>query len=802
MSAEEQSTTPVAARSVRALCWIGLIGIAAIAVMRCAIFFAPQLVFDVDPVIDATPVGGSGPAGSLILDALLMLAGGVALLGVALERRGIDWRLLVLALLPVPIALWHGWDDLDRLWRGMTWCSAAIAACAAAHLAIDGKRRLVLLALLAAVIGPLLLRGICNITYEHDDRIRRFEANKLTFLMEKGWAPDSPAAQIYERRLRQREPTGWFLTTNIFGSMMAFGLVLCTGLTACAARGKLSSGWVGLIALFAIACGAGLIFTGSKGAGIGAVAGLVALVVLLAGAARVTWLSRAAPGLAVLCVVAALGAVFARGVVLPEGFAGDVSLLYRWHYLTASSEIVLDEPLTGVGPGGFQSAYIQHRPPRNPEEVASAHSIFADWLTSLGVLGAAWIGLALVLLCRAGQTESRRDIDDDEPPMRAMWLPVLCVTSFGLVPAIVFERHTLGELDLMMRGLGVVAFIVCALVLLFVARGGVWLRWSIAAAAMALLVHGQIEMTFTQPGSAVWAVTLLGVAGGARCSGRGQPGLACVSGAIPVVLAVLVFALGAIPAWRAEATMAQAAARLHPIARADGALRTLGQQQLVSARRQAGTELRTALLELGVGADDLATFGLGPTFDASTNIAPDAWQRLIDLVTGMTRVRRLDAAEILLDLEDVRLRWDAPLEAAANQFERAARVERGDERVGLLEEASRVAQLAWHRHQSRGAGSLAVLTEDKLSELTRDTSHRERAIELARELADADPNGIQPWRSLGDLLWEAGRVSEAKDAYGRALEADAHFVLDPLKRLTGQRRAEIESRVGQRGPTE
>ena len=54
--------------------WIGLAGIATFAVMRLAVFFAPQVLFDVDPALHPEPLGGLGPAGSMVLDVLLLLA--------------------------------------------------------------------------------------------------------------------------------------------------------------------------------------------------------------------------------------------------------------------------------------------------------------------------------------------------------------------------------------------------------------------------------------------------------------------------------------------------------------------------------------------------------------------------------------------------------------------------------------------------------------------------------------------------------------------------------------------------------
>ena len=43
-------------------------------------------------------------------------------------------------------------------------------------------------------------------------------------------------------------------------------------------------------------------------------------------------------------------------------------------------------PLVGVGPDGFQDAYLQFKPVRSPEDVASAHSMTVDWLASIGVV--------------------------------------------------------------------------------------------------------------------------------------------------------------------------------------------------------------------------------------------------------------------------------------------------------------------------------------------------------------------------------------------------------------------------------
>jgi hypothetical protein len=134
-------------------------GIASVAVMRCVVTFAPRVVFDVDPAIDPTPLGGLGPAGSLVLDCLLLAMCGFGLLGEALSRRGIDWRLLVLGVIPAPVVAWHGAHGALDLWRGSTWLAAAVACAVVAHLGRDRALRTILIALLVSVLVPIVLRG-------------------------------------------------------------------------------------------------------------------------------------------------------------------------------------------------------------------------------------------------------------------------------------------------------------------------------------------------------------------------------------------------------------------------------------------------------------------------------------------------------------------------------------------------------------------------------------------------------------------------------------------------------------------
>src|SRR5688572_12781585 len=502
-----------AAGLVKTLRWVGLIGILSLAVARCVIVFAPQVLFDVDPAFDPVPLNGLGPAGSLRLDALLLASCVCGLLGEWLSGRGLDWKLLTLALLPLPIVIWHGWDDAGDMWRGGTWMAAAVACAVAAHLARDEQMRIILAAALAGTIAVLLVRAFAQVTFEHADTVRYFDAHREQILSDRGWAPDSSAARIYERRLRQPQPIGWFTTSNVFASFAAVGLVLWTAFALGAARARLQSGWIGALILCALAAAIALWLSGSKGAAAAALAGLGVLAIQK---------RRARPAVIIALVFLTLAAVAVRGALLPEGFAGEKSLLFRWHYTVASARMVGENALTGVGPDGFQADYTVHRPPRNPEEVASAHSIFWDWLCALGISGTAWIALALLILRRTGETnpdDKLLEAEINNAHARSIVKPILVVAALGLLPALAIEWRTLDGQALLMRIMGLAAFVAVAMTVVRTIEvlDRRWLTTVLAAAVTALVVHGQIEMTFQQPGSVVVDLTALGtLASGGR----------------------------------------------------------------------------------------------------------------------------------------------------------------------------------------------------------------------------------------------------------------------------------------------
>jgi hypothetical protein len=733
---------------VETLRWSGALGIAGIAVMRCVVTFAPRLLFDVDPAIDPTPLPGLGPAGSLILDCLLLAMCGLGLLGEALGRRGIDWRLLALAFIPAPVILWHGAHDALDLWRGSTWLAAALACAVVAHLGRDRALRAILIALLVSVLVPIALRGASQSVFnvgglslrgpEYVDTLAEFELNRDLFFADRGWTPDSPAAQIYERRLAQPDPRGWFPTTNIYASMMAFGLVLLVGLAVASIRDGVGRRWLAGLGLGALIAVGALLMSRSKGAVLASVAGLVLLLAPFAGTRIRALLARRGGLIAVVLVAATLLGVVFRGAVLGESWLGEKSLLFRWHYLVGAGRVVSDHLLAGVGPDGFQTAYTAVRVPRSPEEVASAHSMFADWLAMLGVLGAAWIGIVLLLVWRGGAAGDRTPDEASEPPIPASSrMPLLAaaiVAVLGLMSALPFEAADVDTLGTEIgRGIGILGFVACAagLGLMLPRLRSSAVDQALACAAVVLVVHGQIEMTFFDPGSVTWMMCVLGLAGGALARPAGSRSGIVAALVLPAFAAGLLFT-GARKMFVAQVPVSKAANLLYPPEETRG--------EHVRQREQAADLLGAA-------------YGVMPT-------------------------------------------WVMPLDEAVKQLLVAATLAEGPRRLGLIDSAFAHAEQAMADHGKPTSIARAGEAAWFRASETGEPVDWQRAIDLNRRLTDFDPHGISSWQRYGDALWESGRRDEAATAYRRALDNDANFELDPLKRLSERDRVALRQRTG------
>jgi tetratricopeptide (TPR) repeat protein len=505
--------------------------------------------------------------------------------------------------------------------------------------------------------------------------------------------------------------------------MMAFGLVLFVGLAVASIRNRVGRRWLAVLGLGALIAAGALVMSRSKGAVLASAAGLVLLLAPFAGARIKELLTRHGGAVAVVLVAATLLGVVFRGAVLPESWLGEKSLLFRWHYLVGAGRVVSDHLITGVGPDGFQAAYTAVRVPRSPEEVASAHSMFADWLAMLGVLGAAWIGLVPLLTWRGGAARDRTaDETVEAPAPAASRMPLLAaaiVAVLGLLPALPFEAADVDSLGKEIgRAIGVLGYVACAagLGLVLPRMRSSAVDRALACAAVVLVVHGQIEMTFFDPGSVTWMMCILGLAGGALVRpARSRSGI--IVSIVLLVFAVVLLFTGACRLVIAQIPMGEAAGILYPPEETrDDQLRQ---------REQAAEQL-----------------------DIAYSASPS---------------------------------WVMPLDEAVRQLLVAATLAEGPRRLELIDSAFALAEQAMADHGKPTSIALAGEAAWFRAAETGEPDDWQRAIDLNRRLTDIDPHGIGSWLRYGDVLWESGRRDEATTAYRRVLVNDANFELDPLK---------------------
>ncbi|NBX35954.1 MAG: O-antigen ligase domain-containing protein [Planctomycetes bacterium] len=728
-----QPVTPVSDR-------VALGAVLAVGAARCMIAFASLPVFDMDPAQQPAVFVGATPAQSVLLDAVAFAAAAWLLVRCAMEHARLPrwWTWMASAcLVPCAVAAAHAMQDVEQMWRCTTWIAAVASALGVCGFSIrdpSGMTRRALLAALAGIGVSLAVRGLVQMTVEHQATLAFYEQQRDVFLRAQGWLPGSAEVLTYERRLLQNEATGWFGFANVFATVAAASATLL-------ASAALGGGRIvvrALLALSALLCAGLVVASGSKG-GVGALAvGAVAMVLLRRS-------ERWAHGLALL-PIAALLALVVRGII-GEGW-GEQSLWFRWHYLLGAVRTLADAPLFGVGPAGFQAAFMLVRPDGAVEEVTSAHGSFADWAAALGVTGLALGGTVLGLLWHGG-ARMRHAADATVGEARIVREIALASVVFGVILAALFEAPALDGYSWLWRAAGAAAGVAAAWAVAQQggsgderARNG--LAVGGVAAACVVATHGQIDMVFWLPGSVLWAWLVLAAApapnfGDPRPSLRIAP-IAWASIAGAAALALVVWIAPAIA--RQDDIAVAAAQRLFDEARPRSA------ERLAAARHDAARALAAA----------------------STQVP----QR---------RSLALCAAE----------QWIAAARDAANprtqeQF-----------RASAQEGAALAADASWSRFAALRLASLAA--SDAFDAAPSDRAAAVRLEQSLRAVLVVNPRHCDSQLRLAVALAAQGRLDEARDALRAAALCNESFAADPLRQFRPGRmesiEAEIESRAAQ-----
>lgn len=798
-------------KAAAALRWSGWLLVLACVFLRAISTNEPFPHWDVDPTRMPTPITGLAPAASQIVDALIMLGAGAALLGGA--AAGI-MLIPTLLLLLGSVGIWAHTvgpgATLDDARLGATWIAAMTAALAAAHVCRDPRLRRITLAAAVGIIVMLAAKSALQILVEHAATLRQYRMDPEAFLRSQGWTAGSSAARTFERRLRQPEATGWFGLANVLATFAAGSLVALLGWTFVAwrqARSEdrpLPDGWAGLLTLGALAAAATLWFTGGKGGITAAAIGLSLLAggMLLGRAARLGRLISPPPRagtLAVLLVLSAVLAVALRGLIGMR--AGELSLLFRWFYIEGAARIMAEHPVAGVGPAGFKDAYMLAKPPLSPEEVSSPHSVLFDFASAMGVFGLAWAGLFLGWVYRAGVVAAEAFAapappggppTPSDPRSGAAWTPerldAWALTLVAAAPTLVaswLELRVGTPEGALVRLLGLAGWVGVAMAALALMRTtGAW-RWIAALAALTLAVHGQIEVTPVWPGSAALLMVILAGAGAGGVPARTPRSWTGTAAAMAVLAAGIAWAavhVSPVVRWQRELTAAAAA--VEPVMDINFRLQELERSGVAGSAQRSIFSGIMADLGAAVGhpipADQAGFERAMDEFMALR--APGAIDHLAAAASG--RLRHFPTVEALARLTLTMAGTYRVLGAT----EQAAAMESTAEAIGK--------EVAAWRPATAGAAGLEGNIQAALAELRGDRARLDAAIAAWERAAALDPYGLSfPLRIFSAHL-ESGDKAQARRWAARLLELNNLQRLDEVRQLSDEDRARAERALG------
>lgn len=759
--------------------WTAFALVAVPALVRACVAHAPFPVWDADPFLVPAPPTELGPTAMLVLDLVACLGCALAIASAARVRR---WTVAAFALGSIGVLI-HVAQSVEHAQPGVHWIGAMASGLGAWHLAQDRSVRRVLLACVVGVVGVLVAKGVEQIAVEHPMTVAHFERTKDEFFRARGWTEGSRAARIYERRLLQPAATGWFGLANVYATFVGAGVVVLGALAVGVwRRARELPGVIAavVLGLGAAACAWGVWATGSKGAGGAVVLGGVAAVAFgtLARAKRVDRALRVGVALAPAAVLAG---VALRGVIGAR--LGELSLLFRSFYLEGAARIWATHPWVGVGPAGFKDAYLLARPAMSPEEVTSPHALAADWASTLGVLGVAWVAVFVWWLLGAGRREVAGEAGPGEGGVSTGTgaRVVFVVGAVAVVASALVARAAASPEGAITLGVGLLAWVAIGWgVLVAFERGEPrWVRAAVAGGAVMIGAHLQLDMTGVQGGSAALVLTILAaLAAGGETPGS-CPRRAWVWAGVPVGVAAVGGAMSLGAVWRWERALIEAGG---PAARF-----AILRGELEQARSAPEAERALAAMGEAWGVE-----------------RPERWDGAsAERVVNEAQARAIDeACGGLTRAIEARPRHHGTRVALGRLLLARGELDPSDPGAGI--EARSIAERETELSPGSAsawmwAGTVRATLAARAPEGSGRRGMLASGLEAWARAAALDPHGIDaPVRAMR-VADELGRDEEAGRWAERALAADEAFRLDPLKRLSDGERAEAEELVRREG---
>lgn len=793
-------------------CAAALIG--AIVSLRMLVTYETMPGWSSDPTIGDVAIGTAiGPAMRLALDAAMMLAGALVLVirwksGDRTGRGVASTLAATLTAAGLVAAIYHlGFNPHASLedWLGTSDLAAGFSACAAAAALVRGGRAHRVLA--AVVVGAVIVvtaKGLLQYFVEHDQTVAAFKASRDQILASNGWEPGSPAALAYERRLLQREATGWFGLSNVFASVVGAGALALAGM----ALGASTTLHRRILLAAAAVAALGLGLSASKG-GIAAavIAGVVLAALTLLRRGRFSfnssrWVRVAVVLLPLAMVAAGQLAILARGRVGER--IGELSLLFRWFYIRGAARIFAEHPVTGVGTAGFKDAYMIAKVPIAPEDVASPHSWPWDLVATLGLGGAALLVAWLVWLISAGKTAASVIRHDAAPAEPASTDPatadaaaierriIFAACAAAGIACVWVERTATAPETAVMKLTGIAAWIVVSVIAASALRQTAAML-GLVAAACSLALHSQIEMTPVWIGSAAWFMVVIGLAAAgspstnasaaAIASGRAKfVGSMSLAALVLMVAVALVFVVNrARLAWQWQSLVEQAAERAVQVTRLQIRLQEALHAPTQGERTQQVERVCSDFAIAPPAGRDLAQWAPGAVNEAAAALWPGSLADLLvaaGMIPGYEPLRESASrlAMRLAFLPDIEER-DRYVRVAIEESQAASRAGR-----------NRVSGLAWHATVMLELVDRGLVAES-------DGIPAARASLLSAH--EADPYNFQHAVRLAKADQRLGRSADSQQWARKALALEELARLDPLKRMDDATRREMNRLAAQ-----
>ncbi len=312
------------------------------------------------------------------------------------RRTGLEWGAMIVALAAVVSCVFAGNKRL-AMNATIDWLCYPLLTIALVQLLRRPWQRHLLLAAVLATACVQAFQCAEQYFFDFDRNWEHYQSIKEELWSNQGVELDSAKVESFERRMQAREASGSMPHSNVAGSY----LVLC-GLAAIGlaiARWRRPNAGLGWLLKFGCALATGallgaVVLTWSLGA---IIAGVVAIILWIVVAGLGRWIEpHRARAFVVGWVCVAAAGVGVMGYGLYRNALPSWSLTFRWQYWRASSELIADHGLTGVGRENYGRHYLRYKLIESPEEVANPHNLFVQAAADWGALGL--IGVVVMLV--------------------------------------------------------------------------------------------------------------------------------------------------------------------------------------------------------------------------------------------------------------------------------------------------------------------------------------------------------------------------------------------------------------------